>query len=240
MEHRLPLRMIRQPSVTSCGPTCLHAVYEYHGRPVPLEQLVQDVKALQHGGTLAVLLGCDALRRGFSSRICTFNVQVFDPTWFDKSGDVRSDIDLPAKLQEQSERKNSRRLRGATRAYIEFLALGGEIVMQDLNADLIRRWLKREVPLLTGLSSTWLYREVREVSETSVPDDTAGEPAGHFVVLCGYDPATKCVLVADPWTPNPLSADHRYPVDTDRLVCAIMLGIVTYDANLLIIRPEGQ
>jgi hypothetical protein len=56
-------------------------------------------------------------------------------------------------------------------------------------------------------------------------------------VLCGYDKQQRKVLVADPYLPNPLADDHYYDVELDRLVCAILLGVLTYDANLLIIEP---
>jgi hypothetical protein len=59
------------------------------------------------------------------------------------------------------------------------------------------------------------------------------------VVLCGYDAKERTVLVADPRQPNPLTdASGIYTVKLDRLICAIMLGIVTFDANLLVIEPE--
>ena len=66
-----------------------------------------------------------------------------------------------------------------------------------------------------------------------------GEPQGHFVVLCGYDPQDRTALVADPLRPNPLSTSPQYRVSIDRLVCALMLGVITYDANLLVLRPPG-
>jgi hypothetical protein len=37
---------------------------------------------------------------------------------------------------------------------------------------------------------------------------------------------------------NPVAAGHRYHVRVDRLINAILLGIVTYDANLLVIQPR--
>jgi hypothetical protein len=58
------------------------------------------------------------------------------------------------------------------------------------------------------------------------------------VVLCGYDPETRDVLVADPIRKNPLAGSQRYVISIDRVICAILLGIVTYDANLLIIEPR--
>jgi hypothetical protein len=63
-------------------------------------------------------------------------------------------------------------------------------------------------------------------------------PAGHFVVLCGYDGDNRNVLVADPLMPNPLSDQHVYKLDIDRVVNAILLGILTHDANLLILQPK--
>jgi hypothetical protein len=45
------------------------------------------------------------------------------------------------------------------------------------------------------------------------------------------------ISVADPYAGNPISLANYYKVDVDRLINSIMLGIVTYDANLLIIHP---
>ena len=71
-------------------------------------------------------------------------------------------------------------------------------------------------------------------------DDIRGRPAGHFVVLCGYDKETREVLVADPLLKNPLSGTHSYAVSIERVLGAVLLGILTYDANLLIIEPRPE
>lgn len=47
----------RQPDDTTCGPTCLHAVYKYYGREIPLPELLEQVRTLEGGGTLGVHLG---------------------------------------------------------------------------------------------------------------------------------------------------------------------------------------
>ena len=44
------------------------------------------------------------------------------------------------------------------------------------------------------------------------------------------------VRVADPYLPNPYSEQH-YSVPIHRLIGAVYLGIVTWDANLLILEP---
>ena len=131
------------------------------------------------------------------------------------------------------------KLQTASAAYAEFLGLGGDIRMQELNSQLIRGFLKKSIPILTGLSSTYLYFTKREVPENCQPDDVQGCPCGHFVVLCGYDKQARTVAVADPYLPNPLGAEHHYDVHLDRLIAAILLGVLTYDANLLVIEPQA-
>ena len=39
---------------------------------------------------------------------------------------------------------------------------------------------------------------------------------------------------------NPLSLRQHYEVNIYRLVCSIMLGVVTYDDNLLVIEPPKE
>jgi len=240
-DHKLLLDILAQPDDTTCGPTCLHAVYRYFGEDLSLKDVVSQVGRLQSGGTLAVFLGRHALQQGYRARIYTFNLQVLDPTWF-----VTEGVDLRQKLLAQKAVKPSSRLRAATDAYVEFLELGGELRMEVLTAGLIRKYLRRKVPILTGLSATFLYGEAREIAldppqngRTSASDDVRGYPSGHFVVLCGYDPVRRTVLVADPLDSNPIAGDHQYAVDIDRVFAAIMLGVVTYDANLLLIEPKS-
>lgn len=241
MPRQLQLEILPQPDDSTCGPTCLQAVYRYFDDELPLEQVIRGTPSLQDGGTLAVLLACHALRRDYQALIYTYNLEVFDPTWFvGQASHQPSSPDLIQRLQAQMAVKKSPKLQAASQAYIEFLQLGGKIRMQDLNAALIRRYLKRSVPILTGLSSTYLYECEREFGPQNDSDDVRGLPVGHFVVLCGYDKQRQTVKVADPYLPNPLANDHYYEVELDRLVCAILLGVLTYDANLLVIEPMGN
>ncbi len=233
METKLRVEILPQPDDFTCGPTCLHALYRYFGDEVPLEQVIGEVPVLENGGTLDVLLANHALVRGYSARIFTYNVQMFDPTWFGGPG-----VDLAERLTRQLEHKDSERLRIATEAYLLFLRRGGELRFEELTTALVRKYLSREIPILTGLSATYLYGSAREYGPEGRPDDIRGKPAGHFVVLCGYNRETREVLVADPLQKNPLSGTNPYTVSIDRVICAILLGILTYDANLLIIQPR--
>jgi len=238
METKLFLDMSPQPDQITCGPACLHAVYRYYDDPVSLSQVIAQVPNLKGGGTLAVYLACHALRRGYRAIIYTYNLQVFDPTWF---GRGNHELSERLRLQLEHKRGNSI-LEVATTAYLEFMELGGEVRYTVLTGGLIRKFLKKGIPILTGLSATYLYNCAREIAKDSelVYDDIRGESTGHFVILSGYDRVKRQVLVADPLMPNPVSRSHYYPVPTDQLICAILIGILTYDGNLLIIERKGK
>lgn len=234
MRSRLHLDMPAQPDDSSCGPTCLHAVYGYYGDPMPLDQVLREVPELDSGGTLASMLASHALRRGYRATIYTYNLQLFDLTWFD-----RPDVDLAERLRRQAELKTDPKLRRATDAYLQFLALGGTVRFEELRPSLIRSHLEDGRPILTGLSATYLYDSVREVvmGVDTDYDDLRGEPVGHFVVLSGFDPATQQVTVSDPLHDNPKFGTHEYDVPIERVLGAILLGVLTHDANLLILDP---
>ena len=232
---RLPIRIQPQPDETTCGPTCLDAVYRYWGSDDELATIIARMGKLQYGGTFAVMLACDALRKGFRATSYTYNLNVFDPTWF-----VHARVDIADRLQRQREIKMDYRLQQATKGYLEFLALGGRLRLIDLSRGLIQGMLRRKLPIICGLSSTFLYRGAREVGERDVPDDVRGLPSGHFVIIAGYDQQKRKVLVLDPYQKNPFGGLHEYWIGIDRVIGAVLLGIVTHDANLLIIHPRHR
>lgn len=225
----------RQPDDTTCGPTCLHAVYRHFGEVVPLDDLLPQVPTLEGGGTLGVLLATHAVRRGYKVKLITWNLQVFDPTWFKEGAPPLKD-----KLRARIAAKHESKMTVAANAYVDFLEAGGKIEFRDLEPDLLRKYLKRGVPILTGLSATFLYNDSRERGHDNKPDDIAGDPVGHFVVLTGYDKESREVLVSDPLYPNPLAREHTYPVRMQRVIGAIYLGVLTYDANLILIEPRSD
>ncbi len=225
--------ILPQPCDSSCGPTSLHAVYNFFHHHTELKEIIDSVHFLEEGGTLGVMLGLDAIRRGFEATIYTYNLRVFDPSWNElTNGEI---ID---RLEAQLKYKSGKKFTEETLAFQEFLKTGGQLRFDDLTPLLLKRWFDRDTPILAGLSATYLYKSMREYTtkrKQSVFHDLRGEPAGHFVVLCGID--KRNVYVADPYKENPLSPSQYYKVDVQRLINAIMLGIVTYDANLLIITP---
>ncbi len=222
----------QQPDDVTCGPACLHGVYRHYGDDLPLERIIADIHTLEQGGTLDVFLANHAMKRGYEATILTYNLDVFDPTWFALPNEaIRERLALQAKVKPWS------RLQTATRGYDEFLRLGGKLVLLDLEPSLLRRYLDRG-PVIAGLSATYLYRAVRDVPDTNLDDDVRGEPVGHFVVLTGHRRAAREILIADPLETNPLARTRYYAVQVQRLIGAILLGVMTYDANLLVIEPK--
>lgn len=239
---QIKLAIQAQPDEFTCGPACLYSLYRhYRDTDISLRQVIDQIERLDHGGTLIEVLACHALQRGFRATIYSYHIDLLDPTWFAQDGGVHDPEDVIARLSQQvAHKKPDPRYRLATRAMQQFLRLGGELRMQDLTPALISGHIASGRPILAGLSATYLLRTARERNETMTDDDVCGEPQGHFVMLVGYTPRTREVLVADPLDPAPPYHTATYRVNVDRLISSVMLGIITHDANLLVITPRAD
>ncbi len=235
----LDFEILQQPNDETCGPTCLHALYQYYGDDISLTQVVEEVERVTNGGTLAPLLGAHALKRGYQCEIYVYNVRMFDPSWFYPV--ALSSAELLEKLKLQDQYITSPTLLEASIAHQRFLELGGVIHFQDLTVGLLKKYFKLKMPILSGLSATFLYRCARELEIAPgqmIFDDIRGSAIGHFVILFGYEDNKSEVIVADPQV-NPLYNDHYYLVKLRHLINAIMIGVLTHDANMLMIYPKG-
>jgi hypothetical protein len=227
----LDVQRFAQPDDATCGPTCLTQVYRYYGYDKPLRQIIQETTRNPDGGTLAVYLGVGALANGFRATLYSYNLRVFDPTWRTLGAAA-----LGRKLRQRLQTVESMRLQRAIAAYVDFVEHGGRVRFLPLGKDLLVRTLARGCPILCGLSATYLYQRKREFRNRY--DDIRGQPVGHFVVICGYYPRTDRFVVRDPSSHIPFSRSGKYSVDAERLIAAILLGDVTYDADLLVLAPR--
>lgn len=228
MSGKIYIEVSRQPDDTTCGPTCLQAVYRFFENARVDDDVISQVQMLEEGGTLASNLGVHALERGYAATIFSFNIQIFDPTWFDLDM-----IRLAAKLREQAHHKEGDKIARVSESYINFLEEGGAVFFPDLTPSFLRKLLRKGRPIICGLSATFLYKTARANPVTNEFDDVAGLPVGHFVILS--DVVGDMITVHDPYFPNPISNTQTFEVTIDHLVNAILLGVMTYDANLLII-----
>ena len=232
MDIKLKISIDSQPDDSTCGPTCLHSIYQFFNDSVDLATIIGEVPALEGGGTLGVMLANHALARGYKCSIYTYNLMIYDPTWF------LPGVDLKSRLIARAEKITDIKQKFAISQYLRFIEQGGTLHFKDLTRPLLRHFLKRNIPVLTGLNSTYLYRTMRVYGPDMKDDDIRGDVVGHFVVLCGYNKEEKTVMVADPYPGNPYSKDRIYKAELDRIIGSIFLGVMTYDANFIIIEPS--
>jgi hypothetical protein len=236
ISHELAVERFLQPDDVTCGPTCLRKVYDFFGVGAELDEVLGELERNEDGGTLAVFLGISAMGRGFRSRIYSYDLRLFDPSWAALAGPELAD-----KIRRRIPYLRSAKSTRAAEAYLRFLAMGGEICFDELTPGLLKRILDRNHPVLAGLSATHLYRMPRErhdpESDLLLEDDVAGEPTGHFVVIVGYEHWGRQFSVRDPSAHVPVSEDGRQVVDAQRLINSILLGDLTYDAVLLELWP---
>ena len=222
-----------QPDDVTCGPTCLLQVLHYFGDRRSFDEVKGAISRNPDGGTLSAFLAHAAIRFGYETTMYPYNLRIFDPTWFDLPR-----AQIREKLLARAAATKKRKVSRASKAYATYIELGGDLAFGELSAEVLIRILVRGNPILCGLSSTWLYRQIREHPETNMEDDVGGDPTGHFVVVNGYERGGESFLVTDP-SPHATSGDTgRYSVPARRLINSILLGELTYDAVLLEISPR--
>jgi len=229
---QLQVPRFAQPDAVTCGPTSLFSVYRYYGIDIGLDEVIAETPRNPDGGTLAVYLAIAAIRRGFHTVLYPYNLRVFDPTWYSLPPEA-----LAEKLDKRARFVRSKKLRGALFAYRQYLRLGGQLRFEELTMDLLTDILDRSHPVLTGLSATYLYREMRERQDVMIDDDIRGEPTGHFVVVTGYTHRGRELTVCDPLSVLAFGGSGSYSVPAPRLLNSILLGDITYDAVLLELWP---
>jgi hypothetical protein len=235
--HELAVPQFLQPDDVTCGPTCLRKVYNFFGTDVEITDILGELDRNEDGGTLAVFLGISAMGRGYRARIFSYDLRIFDPTWSGLGAAA-----LAGKVRQRIPHLRTAKTVRAAEAYLQFPELGGEICFEELTPALLKGILDRDHPILAGLSATHLYRMARErhdpVTHELLDDDIAGDPTGHFVVIVGYEQWGRRFSVRDPSAHVPLSENGRLVVDAQRLINAILLGDLTYDAVLLELWPQ--
>lgn len=229
----LDVPALRQPDDFSCGPTCLFKVLRGFGDQRRFEEVDALVRRTDNGGTLGVFVGQAAIDLGYEATIYSYNLRVCDPTW-----SVLPPPQLADKLAARAAVVQEPKLRDAIDAYSKFVRSGGHVRFDDLSVELLVALLDAGHPIMCGLSATYLYQTPRENPQTNGIDDVAGEPEGHFLVVCGYRQHGRHFIVSDPYRGLPMTVTGTYEVGAQRLLNAILLGDVTHDGVLLVVAPR--
>ncbi len=229
---RLDVQVAKQLDDESCGITCLQAIYGYYKFHPDLEALKEEIEHLQTGGTLSVNLARHALKEGFSAEIYTYNIKIFDPTW-----KQLLPKELMVKLRMRQRKQRSKKHKKVMGFYLDFLRRGGILRFDDLDENLMDKLFTNRKPIICGLSATYLYQSMRE-TPNNVDNDIIGQPVGHFVVVSGWDRVQRKVTIHDPLRKNPFSETGTYMLPFTKFSNAVMLGILTYDENLLVISKK--
>lgn len=232
MHIELDIDMPDQPDDSSCGPTSLYSVYKFFGLDVTLETVIKELDGYDPAiGSYDAILGIDALKRGFDAIITPFNLNVFDWSWFGLNMDA-----LRIKLDRLASVGLSETVRKLASLYVEFIDRGGRIVFQynPEQAFFTANYYTGVVPLICGLSSTWIHQSKRENPDTGEYDEY-GRMMGHYVVLGGWEWGLNPVrtTVYDPYGSRTLFRSNKYILEYDQLLTAMMLGTNTHEGNLL-------
>jgi hypothetical protein len=229
---KLEVSVSSQPDDESCGITCLQAIYDYYGQETSFEKLQTEIEHFHTGGTVSVNLARHALHHGYSAEIYTYNIKIFDPTWKALAGK-----DLASKLKLRQKKSRSKKQKKVIGFYQDFIRKGGVVKFDDLDETLLDRLFAKRRPVICGLSATYLYQNMRETPNNQ-EDDIVGHPVGHFVVVSDWDSKSRHVTIHDPLRKNPISNTGTYRLPFGKFSNAVMLGILTYDENLLVIAKK--
>lgn len=180
MKHIIELDIQAQPDDQTCGPSCLYSLYRHFGdTELSLKQVIDQIEKLDHGGTLH--RGARASPRT-PPRLRRHHLQLPRPA---------PRPYLVRRRRRRSRRRRRRRSpqaaapgqgRGdarfklATKTLIDFLELGGDLRMEDLTPALLSRYIAAGSPILTGLSSTYLYGQAREFGADHGPTTSPANP----------------------------------------------------------------
>jgi hypothetical protein len=176
------------------------------------------------------LLGCFALDNGYSARVHSRSLSIFDSTWYDL--DVGSLIQKLKKQQEHTRKLEEtfcgyKKLHLEVQSAIRFLENGGEIDFSSISKDLIISYLNGKIPVIATFTAQLVYKLSKESDDGH--DDVGGEPWKHTLVINGFKKNRFYVIDPANFQPEP-----KYSINSDTLIDAI----IRYDSNLLIINNQ--
>ncbi|HOE62864.1 MAG TPA: cysteine peptidase family C39 domain-containing protein [Candidatus Sumerlaeota bacterium] len=224
----IPINPYCQTEDNTCGLCCLRMVMNYHGKDVPLDDLLTLMPPRADIGLYDSHVGLLAMLMGFSSTIFTYNYQIFHPLWNHLThNEIIQNLELK-KLEAEAAPYLL-----AIESYIEYLKAGGELLFCPLSKEMILAQFDMGLPLLAALDMGFLY------DCAHFQDLYSNSRSTHFVVLHGYDPERNTFHVTDPWYNIPIpNVNGQYTISADRVINAIFLAQDKHDAALVVIQKK--
>lgn len=216
----------------TCGPSALQQILAYYGVKKSLNEILKNFKMYEYGTWDFDLLSY-VLRLGFKAEITTYNLDIFDPTWFKLSRKK-----LIKKLKSRLKYAKPFHKQGI-RSCIRFLELGGRIRFKIITEKIIKDYLRKKIPVIACFCFTALWKCKRAYSKKtkkgykSISNDIRGVPEGHFIVISGY--AKDKFFVTDPSYNIPVSKTGKYSVPIKDLIAYILMKDY---GNICVIKPK--
>lgn len=194
---------------TDCGPNSLTMLLSYYDSSIKLEEVLKNTPQVKNLGTFDGWLGVTAIKLGYKVRINSLNIESIPRKWHSlKLSNILKKL--------KTKKTKDKALNHSIKGYSKFIELGGKLIFENINKEMLIKKLNKG-PILIGLSSSYLYKEEKTV--------------GHFVVVNGYE--NNKFSIIDPWHSIPFSKNGRYKLEPNKLINAILLGALTYDCCIL-------
>lgn len=189
---RLDVPRYRQPEY-ECEPTCLKMVMEFLDKKIKfdLKEIIRDTQSELKYKDWDYKIGIAALKRGFNAKIITFSNDLFDPTWAKLS--KKKIIEKLKKRLKFVLKYNKRDINegyiwwwyeSSLKTVIEFLEKSGEVELKPISKELIKGYIKKNIPVIAPLNGSIIYNRKRVYHDKY--DDIRGEYFGHCVVISGF------------------------------------------------------
>ncbi len=131
-------------------------------------------------GTWSPYIGIYAMKLGYNVEIFTYDVSLFDPTWFNLSNKS-----LIKKLKIAIKKIKDKDKKFGVRGYIDFLREGGKLTFKIPTKKILIKFLKKKIPPMAFVNSTAYYKRKRKDFKAGKRSEF-GEVGGHCIVISGY------------------------------------------------------
>ena len=220
----LKISQFDQINPSGCIPACLQEIFSYYKRQIFQETILKSLDHPERGMAI-VQAGFFAKDYGFEPIIITNNIVIFDPTWFNL------DEKKLAENLKLRRRYVSKYYKYLIDLYIKYIKSGGKIKFDTIGADLLKKYLSQNIPLIMELASTFLYKKTKSTQPGAFDNAFSGDIEGHGVVIAGFD-GGKFKIVDPNSKQNPYNKNGVYWIESDELLASF--GMLEGKSLLLI------